>query len=131
MSGQVAVRILLTAAIAVICGGVLKGKTPALALLVTLAAITVITGLIWPLAQSLWQQISGLLESSGLDKTLLLPLAKVLAITQITRITAELCRDAGERGLAAKLEFCGAVASMLCVLPLAEQALRLIGTLGA
>ncbi|MBR5537065.1 MAG: hypothetical protein IKU58_04115 [Clostridia bacterium] len=131
MSGQVAVKILLTAATAVICGQVIKGKTPALALTVSLAAIAVLTGLVWPLAQALWRQIGGLLEGSGLDKTLLLPLAKVLAITQITRVTAELCRDAGERGLAAKLEFCGAVASTLCVLPLAEQALRLIGTLGA
>lgn len=131
MSGSVMVKILMTAAAAVICGQVLKGKNPALAMLISLAAVIVLTGLIWPLVQEVWRQVVGLLESSGLDHHLLLPLAKVLAITQITRITAELCRDAGERGLAAKLELCGATASLICILPLAEQALKLIGTLGS
>ena len=131
MNGQVTIKILLTAVTTVICGQVLKGKSPALALLVSLAALTVLTGLIWPLVQTVGRQFVGLLDCTGLDKTLFLPLTKTLGITQLTRITAELCRDAGERGLAAKLEFCGAVASLLCVLPLAEQALRLIGTLGS
>ena len=54
----------------------------------------------------------------------------MLAITQVTHISAELCRDAGEKAVAAKLELCGAAASLMCVLPLAEQALALLGALG-
>lgn len=130
MSGSVVAKILLTAMAAVVCGQVLKGKSPAMAMLISLSAVIVLTGLVWPLLQSTYRQVTGLLAESGLDKDLLLPLAKVLAITQITRITAELSRDAGERGLAAKLELCGAAASLVCILPLAEQALKLIGSLG-
>ena len=131
MSGAVIGKMLLTAVTAVVCGQVLKGKSPAMALLISLAAVTVLTGLLLPVVQSIYGQVKGLMTGSGLEEGLLLPLLKVLAVTQITRITAELCRDAGERGLAAKLELCGAATSLICILPLVEQALRLVGTLGA
>ena len=130
MSGSVIGKMLLTAVTAVVCGQVLKGKSPAMALLISLAAVTVLTGLLLPVVQSIYGQIKGLMTGSGLEEGHLLPLLKVLAVTQITRITAELCRDAGERGLAAKLELCGAAVSLICILPLVEQALKLIGTLG-
>ena len=107
MNGSVMLRILLTVLAALTCGQLLKGKSPALALLISLAAVLVLLGLLLPHLQAAYQQFSGLLTGSGLDTALLLPVAKVMAITQITHITAELCRDAGERGLAAKLELCG------------------------
>lgn len=131
MNGSVILRILLTVLVAVTCGQLLKGKSPALALLVSLAAVLVLLGILLPYLQTLYQRITRLVTGSGLDTALLLPVAKVLAVTQITHIAAELCRDAGEKGLAAKLELCGATASLLCILPLAEQALQLIGALGS
>lgn len=131
MNGSVILRILLTVLVAVTCGQLLKGKIPALALLVSLAAVLVLLGILLPYLQTLYQRITRLVTGSGLDTALLLPVAKVLAVTQITHIAAELCRDAGEKGLAAKLELCGATASLLCILPLAEQALQLIGALGS
>ena len=130
MNGSVMVRILLTVLTTLACGQLLKGKSPPLALLVSLAAVTVLIRLLLPYLQTVYRQYSGLLTGSGLDTVLLLPVAKVVAISQVTHIAAELCRDVGERGLAAKLELCGATASLLCILPLAEEALTLIGALG-
>lgn len=123
-------RILLVAAAAVSCTQLIRGKTPALALLISLAAVLVLLGMILPRLQAVWQAFQGLLSQVGLDSRLFLPLVKVLAVTQVTHIAAELCRDAGEKAIAAKLELCGAAASLLCVLPLAEEALALIGALG-
>ena len=123
-------RILLTVLAAAVCTQLLKSKNPALALLLSLAAVLALLGILLPWLKMLCGSISQLVTDSGLDSALLLPVAKVLAVAQITHIAAELCRDAGERGLAAKVELCGAVASLLCVLPLAEQALKLIGALG-
>lgn len=131
MNGAVILRILLTVLVALICGQLLKGKSSALALLLSLTALIVLLGLFLPYLQAVYQRFSGLLTGTDLDDGILLPLVKVLVITQITHIVAELCRDAGERGLAAKLELCGTTAAMLCVLPLAEQALQLIGALGS
>lgn len=130
MSGGFLLRILLVAAAALSCTQLIRGKTPALAMLVSVAAVLVLLGLLLPKLQAIWQVFQGLLAQSGLENELFAPLVKVLAITQVTHIAAELCRDAGEKAMAAKLELCGAAVSLLCVLPLAQQALALIGALG-
>lgn len=130
MSGGLFARLLLVAGVALVTTQLIRGRAPALALLVSLAALVVLLGLLLPGLQTVWQRFQSLLAQSGLENSLFLPLLKVLAVTQITRLAAELCRDAGEKGLAAKLELCGGAASLLCVLPLAEQALALLGALG-
>ena len=130
MSGGLFARLLLVAGVALVTTQLIRGRAPALALLVSLAALVVLLGLLLPGLQTVWQRFQSLLAQSGLENSLFLPLLKVLAVTQITRLAAELCRDAGEKALAAKLELCGGAASLLCVLPLAEQALALLGALG-
>lgn len=131
MSGGYFLRILLVTAVAALCTQLIRAKTPALAMLVSLSAILVLLRMLLPKLQVIQQQFEELLRQTGLESTLFGPLLKVLAITQITHIAAELCRDAGEKALAAKLELCGAAISLLCVLPLAQQALALIGALGS
>ena len=130
MSGNVLLRLLACAAIVLICGQVIRGRAPALAVLLSIAGLAVLLGMLLPGLQTLRNTMDNLLAQTGLEKRLFVPLLKVLAITQITRISAELCRDGGERGLAAKLELCGATASLICVLPLAQEALTLVGALG-
>ena len=70
-----------------------------------------------------------LLAQAGLDAALFSPLLRVLGISVCTRLCAELCRDAGQGVVAAKVELCGAAASVLCALPLARRVLELIGAL--
>lgn len=130
MSGGFVVRLLLVAAVTVSCTQLIRGRSPALAMLISLAAVLVLFGLLLPRMQAIWQSLQSILTRIGLESDLFLPLVKLLGLTQITHISAEFCRDAGEKALAAKLELCGAAASLLCVLPLAEQALALIGALG-
>ncbi len=124
------IRLLLIAATAVSCTQLIRGKTPALALLISVAAILALLGILLPKLQVAWQTALDMLSRSGLEGELFAPVLKVLAITLITNISAELCRDAGERAIAAKLELCGAAASLLSIFPLAEQAMMLIGALG-
>ena len=130
MSGGILLRMLLITVAALCCSQLIRGKTPALALLISLAAILALLKLLLPGLQASRQVIQGLLAQTGLESDLFLPLFKILAITQVTHIAAELCRDAGERAIAAKLELCGAAAALLCVLPLAQQALNMIGASG-
>lgn len=131
MSSGMFGKILLAALAAALTGQLLRGKTPAVALLVSVSGILVLFGLLFPGLRAIWQQFQQLLQQSGLDFGLFSPLLKVLAVTQVTRISAELCRDAGERALAAKLELCGGTASLLCLLPLAKQALTMLGAVGS
>ena len=123
-------RLLAAAAIVLICGQVIRGRAPALAILLSIAGVLVMLGILLPWIQTLQHTMDELLIQTGVEHRMFVPLLKVLAITQITRISAELCRDGGERGLAAKLELCGATASLICVLPLAKEALLLVGAMG-
>lgn len=130
MSGKCLLGLLACAAVVLVCGQVIRTRAPAVALLLSISGLLVLTGMLLPGLQTLRHTMNSLLTQTGLESHLFVPLFKVLAITQITRISAELCRDGGERGLAAKLELCGAVASLICVLPLAQEALTLVGALG-
>ena len=130
MNSSVWVGLLAAAATVLLTGQVIRGRAPSIALLLSIAGLLVLFRMISPVIQTLQSTLEDLLNQSGLNRELFAPLLKVLAITQITRISAELCRDAGERGLAAKLELCGGTTSVLCILPLAQEALKLIGALG-
>lgn len=124
-------KLLLLALCAVCLTGMLRGKTPALALPVSLAACGVLFSLLLPRLETLWGELGSMARSAGLDTGLFGPVLRVLAITELTRLGAELCRDGGEKGLAAALELCGTAASLVCVLPLAKKALELIGAIGS
>ncbi len=114
---------------AVVLSAVLKKNTPELALLLALAA-----GL-WMLAMAAEGMgaavalMEELAEQAGLSEVLLEPVVKTVALSILTRLTAEICRSAGEGGVAAFVETAGAVLALLAALPLVRAVARLMGEL--
>lgn len=123
-------RCLLIAFFVVAVNGVLRGKAGEIVLPVTLCGLAAILWILVSRMQTASSNIGVILRSTGLEKDMFLPLIKALTITELTTVSAELCRDNGEKSIAAVLELCGAAAALWCVLPLAEEALRLIGSVG-
>lgn len=114
---------------AVALSAVLKRNTPELALLLALAAG------VWMLAQAagplgaavaLMGELAG---QAGLSEELLEPVVKAVALSILTRLTAEICRSAGEGGVAAFVETAGAALALLAALPLVRAVARLMGEL--
>ena len=120
------VRILLIAVAAVLCITIIKDKTPSLAFVLPIAAIACGVYLLMPTAGALLKSVQRVLSLSGLDSALFSPLLKVVCIGASAKIAAEICRDAGEKGIAAKVELAAVLCGMLCAVPLVEQALRMI-----
>ena len=54
------------------------------------------------------------------------PLLRCCAVAVLVRVGAELCRDAGEGSLAAKVELCGVVAVLTIALPLLRYRMQLL-----
>lgn len=114
---------------AVVLSAVLRKNTPELALLLALAA-----GL-WMLAMAAEGMgaavalMEELAEQAGLSEVLLEPVMKTVALSILTRLTAEICRSAGEGGVAAFVETAGAVLALLAALPLVRAVARLMGEL--
>ena len=77
----------------------------------------------------IWQRIQCIAEVSGIDDGLTGPVLKVLGITVCSRMTLELCRDIGSRWAACNIEVFAAAASVICMLPLLERVLSLVGSL--
>ena len=114
---------------AVVLSAVLKKNTPELALLLALAA-----GL-WMLALAagglgaaveLMEELAG---QAGLSEALLEPVIKTVALSILTRLTAEICRSAGEGGVAAFVETAGTALALLAALPLVRAVAQLMGEL--
>jgi len=70
---------------------------------------------------------SSFAHNAGIDGEIFLPVFKAVGICICVRITAEICRDNGERAVAAAVELAGTAAGILCILPLLENALGRLG----
>ena len=104
---------------AVVLSAVLRKNTPELALLLALAA-----GL-----GAVVELMNELAEQAGLSEVLLEPVVKTVALSILTRLTVEICRSAGEGGVAAFVETAGAVLALLAALPLIRAVAQMMGEL--
>ncbi|USF27643.1 hypothetical protein N510_002599 [Firmicutes bacterium ASF500] len=114
---------------AAVLSAVLKRNTPELAMLLALCA-----GL-WMLAlaaeglgaaMALMRELAG---QAGLSEALLEPVVKAVALSILTRLTAEICRSAGEGGVAAFVETAGSALSLMAALPLVRAVAQMMGEL--
>ena len=114
---------------AVVLSAVLKKNTPELALLLALAA-----GL-WMLAlaaEGLGAAVAlmeELADQAGLSEALLEPVVKTVALSILTKLTVEICRSAGEGGVAAFVETAGTALALMAALPLVRAVAQLMGEL--
>ena len=54
---------------------------------------------------------------------------QTVGVAIVTKLAGEVCRDAGESGIAGFVELAGGVAAILVALPLLKMVLQLIGGL--
>ena len=114
---------------AVVLSAVLRKNTPELALLLALAAGLWMLALTASGLGAVVELMNELAEQAGLSEVLLEPVMKTVALSILTRLTAEICRSAGEGGVAAFVETAGAVLALLAALPLVRAVARLMGEL--
>ena len=67
-----------------------------------------------------------LADTAGLSPAVLAPVVKTVGIAVLTRVSAELCRDAKEGGIAAFVETAGAAAALFVSLPLLKTVLSMV-----
>ncbi len=120
------IRLCGAALILLVCLSLLRDKAPSMGLVTALCGTAVLAALLLPMAERALDCARWLMEATGLDSRFFSPVARVVGICLVGKLSAELCRDAGERALALSVEMGGAIAGILCAAPLVEEALRLI-----
>lgn len=122
-------RIAAVAVTATVLGAVLRRHVPELTVLLGLGAglwILVVTADALSGALELLRELTGL---TGAEEELLRPVVKTVALSLITRITAEVCRGSGESGIAAFVETAGTVLALGVSLPMIRAVMILMGEL--
>ena len=114
---------------AVVLSAVLKKNTPELALLLVLAAGLWMLSLVASGLGAIVALMEELAQQAGLSEALLEPVVKTVALSILTKLTVELCRSAGEGGVAAFVETAGAVLALMEALPLIQAVAQLLGEL--
>ena len=126
---EVMVKLAAVGVTAVVLSAVLKKNTPELALLLALAAGLWMLALTASGLGAVVELMNELAEQAGLSEVLLEPVVKTVALSILTRLTVEICRSAGEGGVAAFVETAGAVLALLAALPLIRAVAQMMGEL--
>ena len=119
-------KVAAVAVTAALCAMVLQKQVQELALVLALAAGVLILAFSMDALRGLRAMMDTLASTAGLSGPILSPVVKTVGIAVVTRITAELCRDAKEGGIAAFVETAGAAMALFVALPLFEAVLSTI-----
>ena len=112
------VKVAAGAITAAVLGVVLRKNTPELALLLALAAGLWMVALVADGLGAVVALMEELTSLASLSEELLEPVVKTVALSILTRLTAEVCKSAGEGGVAAFVETAGTVLALVVALPL-------------
>lgn len=126
---EIVMQITAVAVTAAVCSVVIKKQVPEIGMVLGLSAGVLILLLTLPAARSIKDLLISLTEMTELAPALLTPVVKIVGISIITKIAAELCRDVKESGIAAVLETAGAVLALVVCIPLVEAVLATVGEL--
>lgn len=122
-------QVAVVAIAAVLCAGVVKPRAKEIALAVSLCAGAVILTGVLQAAGEVQALFTALADAAGLAPAVLAPVLKTVGISILTRITAALCRDAGEGGVASFVEVAGAALALTVTAPLLQAVLDTLSAL--
>lgn len=108
----------------------LERDTPELGLLLTLGAIAVVMGFALSYYREIQEMVETLLGQAGLDGALFLPILKIIAISMVTKLGGDVCRDSGQKALSAVIDLAGTFCSLLAAEPLLRTALSMLTQMG-
>lgn len=120
-------KIAAIAVMAALCAVVVKKQVPELGLLLGLAAGALILTYSLSALKEARELMEDLASTAGLSPAVLAPVIKTVGISIITKIAAEICKDAKESGIASFVETAGAAGAILVCLPLMQSVLSMIG----
>ena len=120
------VKIAAIAVAAALCAVVVKKNVAELGMVLALCAGAIILSCSLGALEGVKELMDTLADTAGLSPAVLAPVVKTVGIAVLPRVSAELCRDAKEGGIAAFVETAGAAAALLVSLPLLKTVLSMV-----
>ena len=110
---------------------VMRRVRPEAAPVLIIAAGALTALMVLPQLAKIVDGVRGLAVSGGVQDAYMTPLLKVAGISLLMDFSAQTCRDAGEEGLAVKVEMGGRVILLTLALPFMQALLQQIMSLAA
>jgi stage III sporulation protein AD len=111
-------KIVMTGIISALLAVVLREEKPETAFAVSLVTGLVIFVFVITRLNSVMTVLKHFAAKADIDVLYFSTILKVIAIAYITEFGAQICRDAGEGAIAAKVEFAGKVLIMVIAIPI-------------
>lgn len=105
----------------------IKRHNPELSTVLSICAVTVILTSAVGFMAEIKEIAYSAVRFSGASEIYMTAILKCLAVSLVTKIGTELCRDANQAALAAVVEFAGTVCAVSIVMPLLGSMLELVG----
>jgi len=119
----------MTALIGTVLAITIRKTNAEIAFLVSIAAGIVILVSVFGVFRDVYDGIQRAISGLSVPDVIFEPLLKCTAISLLTKITAELCRQSGEAALASKVELSGALAGIGVTLPLLSYVMAFLSEL--
>ena len=111
---------------AIACVFINESKLPVLGMMVALACGGIIFLKVLPQLAEVIQIFTQLAEYASLNQSYLYTVFKVLGVAYVSEFAAQMCRDAGQTALAAKVEMAAKVGVMVLAVPIMMSVLESI-----
>lgn len=107
----------------------LKKNTPEISVLVSVISAVAILMLTLDRFLDISGFIGELVEAAGLSPAVVSPVVKTVGIGLITKLSSDICKDAGQNTACTVVETAGSIAAVTVALPLMKTVFRMISSL--
>lgn len=104
----------------------LRNSKPEFSMLIPVVVSFTVLACAMPYLIRITEELSRMAASAGINSSYMRIVIKVIGISYLVCITAELCKDAGENAIAAKIELGGKLIILAMAIPIINSLLNLV-----
>lgn len=104
----------------------LRNSKPEFSMLIPVVVSFTVLACAMPYLIRITEELSRMASSAGINSSYMRIVIKVIGISYLVCITAELCKDAGENAIAAKIELGGKLIILAMAIPIINSLFNLV-----
>jgi len=107
----------------------LKQQKPEYAVILSATVCVIVVLFLVTPAREMFEHFYDIFEKFNIQGTYILIIAKIVGISYITAITANIAKDCGESAIGTKVEIAGKIAILFCTFPILQNILEQVALL--
>jgi stage III sporulation protein AD len=123
------IKVAAVAIAGAVLGLVIKKNSPDMSLMLTISLALIALYLAFDTITGIMDFIRSLAESTRMSPVVLSVVFKTVGISIVTKVSSDVCRDAGQTSVASGVELVGAFTALYLALPLFETVIGMIESL--